>query len=68
MTELMARPLLNLHRPALAGFAQPLAGEVAARRELLERLAFPVGYGVEIAMPCPCGRFHRWRRAGWRRA
>ena len=50
VTELMARPLLNLHRPALAGFAQPLAGEVAARRELLERLAFPVGYGVEIAM------------------
>jgi glycosyltransferase involved in cell wall biosynthesis len=50
VTELMARPLLNLHRPALAGFAQPLAGEVAARRELLERLPFPVGYGVEIAM------------------
>jgi glucosyl-3-phosphoglycerate synthase len=46
----MARPLLNLHRPALAGFAQPLAGELAARRTLLERLAFPVGYGVEIAM------------------
>jgi glucosyl-3-phosphoglycerate synthase len=50
VTELMARPLLNLHRPELAGFAQPLAGEVAARRALLERLAFPVGYGVEIAM------------------
>ncbi|MGZ4270861.1 MAG: glucosyl-3-phosphoglycerate synthase, partial [Solirubrobacteraceae bacterium] len=50
VTELMARPLLNLHRPALAGFAQPLAGEVAARRELLAQLAFPVGYGVEIAM------------------
>jgi glucosyl-3-phosphoglycerate synthase len=50
VTELMARPLLNLHRPALAGFAQPLAGEIAARRELLEALAFPVGYGVEIAM------------------
>jgi glycosyltransferase involved in cell wall biosynthesis len=50
VTELMARPLLNLHRPALAGFAQPLAGEMAARRELLEQLAFPVGYGVEIAM------------------
>lgn len=50
VTELMARPLLNLHRPSLAGFAQPLAGEVAARRELLEQLAFPVGYGVEIAM------------------
>jgi glucosyl-3-phosphoglycerate synthase len=50
VTELMARPLLNLHFPLLAGFAQPLAGEVAARRELLERLAFPAGYGVEIAM------------------
>jgi glucosyl-3-phosphoglycerate synthase len=44
------RRSLNLHRPGLAGFAQPLAGEVAARRELLERLTFPVGYGVEIAM------------------
>jgi glucosyl-3-phosphoglycerate synthase len=50
VTELLARPLLNLHRPALAGFVQPLAGEIAARRTLLERLAFPVGYGVEIAM------------------
>ncbi len=50
VTELTARPLLNLHRPALAGFAQPLAGEMAARRALLEALRFPVGYGVEIAM------------------
>ena len=50
VTEMLARPLLNLHRPELAGFAQPLAGEVAARRALLERLAFPVGDGVEIAM------------------
>jgi glucosyl-3-phosphoglycerate synthase len=50
VTELLARPLLNLHRPELAGFDQPLAGEVAARRTLLERLAFPVGDGVEIAM------------------
>jgi glycosyltransferase involved in cell wall biosynthesis len=50
VTELLARPLLNLHLPDLAGFAQPLAGEVAGRRELLEALAFPVGYGVEIAM------------------
>lgn len=50
VTELMARPLLNLHVPELAGFRQPLAGEVAARRGLLERLAFPVGYGVEVAM------------------
>ncbi|HEX3803712.1 MAG TPA: glucosyl-3-phosphoglycerate synthase [Solirubrobacteraceae bacterium] len=50
VTELMARPLLNLHAPLLAGFAQPLAGEIAARRDLLEQLPFPVGYGVEIAM------------------
>lgn len=50
VTELMARPLLNLHEPLLSGFAQPLAGEFAARRELLESLPFPVGYGVEIAI------------------
>ncbi|HXF32658.1 MAG TPA: glucosyl-3-phosphoglycerate synthase [Solirubrobacterales bacterium] len=50
VTELVARPLLNLHFPALAGFAQPLAGEVAIRRDLFERLSVPVGYGVEIAM------------------
>jgi glycosyltransferase involved in cell wall biosynthesis len=50
VTELVARPLLNLHFPSLAGFAQPLAGEVAVRRDLFERLSVPVGYGVEIAM------------------
>ena len=50
VTELMARPLLNLHEPQLAGFAQPLAGEFAGRRELLEAIPFPVGYGVEIAV------------------
>jgi glucosyl-3-phosphoglycerate synthase len=50
VTELMARPLLNLHWPQLAGFVQPLGGEYAARRGLLERLPFPVGYGVELGM------------------
>jgi glucosyl-3-phosphoglycerate synthase len=50
VTELMARPLLNLHVPQLAGFEQPLAGEFAARRALLEVLPFPAGYGVEIAL------------------
>ncbi len=50
VTELMARPLLNLHFPLLAGFTQPLAGEFAARRGLLQALPFPVGYGVEIAV------------------
>jgi glucosyl-3-phosphoglycerate synthase len=50
VTELMARPLLNLHAPELAVFEQPLAGETAARRELLEQIPFSAGYGVEIAM------------------
>ena len=50
VTELLARPLLNLHVPELAGIVQPLAGEFAARRALLEALPFPVGYGVEIAL------------------
>ncbi len=50
VTELMARPLLNLHEPLLAGFTQPLAGEFAARRWVLESVAFPVGYGVEVAV------------------
>jgi glucosyl-3-phosphoglycerate synthase len=50
VTELLARPLLNLHVPELAGIVQPLAGEMAGRRTLLEQLPFPVGYGVEIAL------------------
>ncbi|MDV9174877.1 glucosyl-3-phosphoglycerate synthase [Streptomyces sp. W16] len=50
VTEMMARPLLNMHWPQLAGFVQPLGGEYAARRSLLEQLPFPVGYGVELGM------------------
>jgi glucosyl-3-phosphoglycerate synthase len=50
VTELTARPLLATFYPPLAGFGQPLAGEVGARRALLERLPFATGYGVEIAM------------------
>ena len=50
VTELVARPLLNLYWPLLAGFVQPLGGEYAARRSLLERLPFPTGYGVEIGL------------------
>jgi glucosyl-3-phosphoglycerate synthase len=56
VTELVARPLINLYLPQLAGFVQPLAGEVAARRSLLESLSIPVGYGVEIAMLIDCLR------------
>ena len=50
VTELVARPLLNLWWPQLAGVAQPLAGEWAASRSLLETLPIPVGYGVELAV------------------
>src|SRR5437588_1754766 len=50
VTELTARPLLNLFYPELAAVEQPLAGEIAARRELLERLPFITGYGVDIAL------------------
>ncbi len=50
VTELVARPLLNMHWPELAGFVQPLSGEYAARRPLLEQLPFPTGYGVEVGI------------------
>jgi len=50
VTELVARPLLNLHWPRLAGFVQPLGGEYAARRSLLEQLPFATGYGVELGL------------------
>lgn len=50
VTELVARPLLNLFYPELSGFVQPLAGEYAGRRKALEVVPFVTGYGVEIAM------------------
>jgi glucosyl-3-phosphoglycerate synthase len=50
VTELMARPLLNAYFPELAGVVQPLAGEYAARRGLLEALPFAAGYGVETGL------------------
>ena len=49
VTELVARPLLSLWWPELAGVVQPLAGEWAARRGLMESLSIPVGYGVELS-------------------
>ncbi len=48
VTELAARPLINLFYPELSGLLQPLSGEYAGRRELLERLPFFTGYGVEM--------------------
>lgn len=50
VTEICARPLLSLFFPELGGFLQPLAGEVAASRRLLEEMPFSSGYAVEIAM------------------
>jgi glucosyl-3-phosphoglycerate synthase len=50
VTELTAKPLINQFYPDLAGVEQPLAGELAARRELLERLPFVTGYGVDVAL------------------
>lgn len=49
-TELVARPLMSMYYPELTGLQQPLAGEYAGRREVLERLPFVEGWGVEIAM------------------
>jgi glucosyl-3-phosphoglycerate synthase len=50
VTELAARPLLNAYFPELAGVVQPLAGEYAARRSVLEALPFAAGYGVETGL------------------
>jgi len=50
VTELTARPLLNLFYPQLAGIRQPLAGEIAGRADLMRRIPFGTGYSVEIAM------------------
>ncbi|RYD32014.1 MAG: glucosyl-3-phosphoglycerate synthase [Verrucomicrobiaceae bacterium] len=49
VSEILVRPLLSLFYPQLTTIFQPLSGEYAARRGLLEELPFPTGYGVEIA-------------------
>ncbi|HEX5853224.1 MAG TPA: glucosyl-3-phosphoglycerate synthase [Solirubrobacteraceae bacterium] len=59
VNHLLARPALALFYPELAGVRQPLAGEIAARRELLASLPFATGYGVEIAM-----LIDAWRAVG----
>lgn len=58
VTELVARPLLNLWWPDLAAVVQPLAGEWAVRRSLMEALVVPTGYGVEIATLLDCHARH----------
>jgi glucosyl-3-phosphoglycerate synthase len=58
VNRLTARPALQVFYPELAEVRQPLAGEVAARRKLLESLPFATGYGVEIAMLIDVWREH----------
>jgi glucosyl-3-phosphoglycerate synthase len=50
VTEICARPLINLFHPELAGFAQPLSGEAAGRRDLLRSVPFFTGYAVELGL------------------
>jgi glucosyl-3-phosphoglycerate synthase len=59
VTELTARPLLAAFFPELASVRQPLAGEIAARRELLEALPFTTGYGVDVGL-----LIDAWERCG----
>lgn len=49
-TEILIRPLFAQFFPELAGVIQPLAGEYAGYREVLEKISFPIGYGVETGM------------------
>jgi glucosyl-3-phosphoglycerate synthase len=58
VNRLTARPALQVFYPELAQVRQPLAGEVAAPRQLLESLPFATGYGVEIAMLIDVWREH----------
>jgi glucosyl-3-phosphoglycerate synthase len=50
VTQLLVRPLLNAFFPDLSGFIQPLSGEYAGRREVLEQVPFFIGYGVETCL------------------
>lgn len=58
VTEILVRPLFSLFFPELTAIIQPLSGEYAARRGALEKLPFPVGYGVETAHLLDI--FHNW--------
>ena len=49
VTEILVRPLFSLFLPELTAIVQPLSGEYAVRRAVLERLHFPIGYGVETS-------------------
>jgi glucosyl-3-phosphoglycerate synthase len=63
VTEILVRPLFSLFFPELTGIIQPLSGEYAVRREVLERLPFPIGYGVETSHLIDV--YHRWGLAAF---
>ena len=62
VTELVARPLIALLFPELAGLVQPLAGEWAVRRSAFAQLSVPTGYAVELAALVDLVRRRRYRR------
>ena len=49
VTEILVRPLFSLFFPELTAIIQPLSGEYAVRRQVLEQIPFPIGYGVETS-------------------
>ncbi len=49
VTEILVRPLFSLFYPELTQLFQPLSGEYAVRRDVLEKIPFPIGYGVETS-------------------
>jgi glucosyl-3-phosphoglycerate synthase len=58
VTEILVRPLFSLFFPELTAIIQPLSGEYAVRREVLERISFPIGYGVETSHLIDVYRMH----------
>jgi glucosyl-3-phosphoglycerate synthase len=58
VTEILIRPLFSLFFPELTALIQPLSGEYAVRRQVLEKIPFPIGYGVETSHLIDV--YHHW--------
>lgn len=58
VTEILIRPLFSLFFPELTAIIQPLSGEYAVRRDVLEQIQFPIGYGVETSHLLDV--YHKW--------
>ena len=58
VTEILIRPLFSLFFPELSAIIQPLSGEYAVRREVLQEIPFPIGYGVETSHLIDV--YHKW--------